>query len=69
MYIYVYKEGAAKRGGGIAKFYSYKIKGGGGGGSVEVVLTRKLEALAIVIGGHQKFSPFKRVGALSLTLF
>ena len=48
-----------KRGGG--KSFS-RAEGGGGGGTkrFEVVLTRELEVLTIVIGGCKKFPPFKR---------
>ena len=58
----------------LVKFYPYK-KGGGGivfshsegrsTTSFEVVLTRELEVLAIVMGvggGHKTFPPFKRGG-------
>ena len=52
------------------KFYPYEKGGGGsfshaeGGGikSFEVVLTRELEVLAIVLGGAKMFPPFKRGG-------
>ena len=35
---------------------------GGGGGSLEAVLTRELEFLAILMRGCKKFPPFKRGG-------
>ena len=67
--------GATKREGGHAKFYPYEkgggaktvlamLKGGGGGGttSFEVVLTRELEVLTIVMGGCKKFYPVLRGG-------
>ena len=50
------------------KFYPYEkgggevqvmLKGGGGTNSFEVVLTRELEVLAILIGGGGTFPPFK----------
>ena len=57
------------------KFYPYKkvffnhAEGGGGTKSFEVVLTRELEVLAIVMGGgRKKFPPFKRGGTKSFTL-
>ena len=60
------------------KFYTYKKRGGGkrfshaeGGAQkgFEVVLTRELEVLAIVMGGGRKrFPPFKKGGATSFTL-
>ena len=40
----------------------------GGTKSFEVVLTRELEVLAIVMGGRKKFPPFKRHGTRSFTL-
>ena len=48
-------------------------EGGGGGGttSLGVVLTRELEVLAILNGGHKKCTPFQGGGgedAKSLTL-
>ena len=36
------------------------LKGGGGTPNFEVVLTRELEVLAIVMGGRKMFPPFKR---------
>ena len=54
------------------KFYPYEkggsgkvlamLKGGGGTKSFKVVLTPKLEILAIVMRGRKKFPPFKSGG-------
>ena len=71
--------GATKRegGGGHVKFYpprkggrggkSFSHPEGGGGGTkgFEVVLTRELDVLAIVMGGRKKFPPFKTGGTTS----
>ena len=59
------------------KFYAYEkggrksfihAEGGGGTKSFGVVFTRKLEVLAILYGGREKFPLFKRGGAKSFTL-
>ena len=66
--------GATKREGGGASEVLPLLKGGaekvlamlewgrGSTKSFEVVLTRELEVLAIVMGGRKKFPPFKRRG-------
>ena len=57
------------------KFYPYKKSGlfvsnaeGEGGTSFQVVLTQKLEVLAIVMGGCKKCHPLKGGGAKRFAL-